>query len=160
MRPCRQAGFTYIELLVTVALIGLLATMALPLLAADAKRSREFQLAEDLRMIRTAIDAYKQKTVTGEIEKSAMGSGYPPTLAVLASGVSNRQDPTGQKKFYFLRQVPRDPMCDCPDQSATETWQLRSYNSPPDDPQYNDDVYDVHSRSTEKGLNGIPYKDW
>ena len=56
--------------------------------------------------------------------------------------------------------MPRDPFFPDGAVPAEETWALRSYVSPPDNPQPGDDVYDVHSLSSEKGLNGVPYHDW
>jgi general secretion pathway protein G len=49
--------------------------------------------------------------------------------------------------------VPRDPL-------GEAEWGLRSYKSPPGSPQPGDDVFDVYTRSSDTGLNGVPYKDW
>jgi general secretion pathway protein G len=155
-----QRGFTYIELLVATALLGLMALMVLPRLSIEAHRSRDIALRQALRELRTAIDRYKQAADKGTIEKAAGSSGYPPSLQVLVQGVEDRSDATGQKKIYFLRRLPRDPTCDCAEMDAADTWQLRSYDSPADDPQPGADVFDVASRSPEKGLNGIPYQTW
>lgn len=160
MRVDKEHGFTYIELLVASALIGLMAMMALPLLSIQARREREFELSQNLRDIRSAIDRYKQATDSGKIEKSADSSGYPPSLQVLADGVPDRSDASGRGKIYFLRRIPRDPVCDCPEREDADTWLRRSYASPPDDPQAGDDVFDVYSRSQQKGSNEVPYKEW
>ena len=155
-----QRGFTYIELLVTVALLGLLAMMAVPLLSMDSRRTREFTLQADLRELRSALDNYKQAAEAGKVERPAGSSGYPPSLQILADGVKDKSDASGKKMLYFLRRIPRDPMCNCPNEPAAQTWQLRSYDSSSDDPQAGDDVFDVTSRSQEKGLNGVPYNQW
>ena len=155
----KMRGFTLIELVITLAIIGLLATAAMPLAQLVAKREKEAELRIALRDIRNALDAYRQAAQTGHIKQELGATGYPPDLKSLYIGV---EDQASEKKvnLYFLRRVPRDPFF--PDSSvpAEETWGLRSYKSPPDEPQPGDDVYDVYSLDTGKGLNGIPYRDW
>jgi general secretion pathway protein G len=108
--------------------------------------------------MRNAIDAYKQLVDQGTIQRAADGSGYPPSLAVLAEGVVNAASPQGAK-VYLLRALPRDPFAPA-DIPAVDTWSQRSYASPPDDPKPGKDVFDVHSTATGVGLNGIAYKAW
>ena len=157
--PMHVRGFTLVELVITQAIIGLLATAAMPLAQLVAKREKEAELRIALRDIRNALDAYRQAAQTGHIKQELGATGYPPDLKSLYIGV---EDQASEKKvnLYFLRRVPRDPFF--PDSSvpAEETWGLRSYKSPPDEPQPGDDVYDVYSLDTGKGLNGIPYRDW
>jgi len=145
-------GFTLIELLITVAILGLLASVALPLAELSVQRGKEQELRRSLREMREAIDAYKRAADDGVIEKPADKSGYPPTLAALVEGAVDKRDPRGAR-VYFLRRVPPDPV-------SGEPWGLRSYASPPDAPQSGQDVFDVHSKSTQVGLNGIPYREW
>ena len=144
-------GFTFIELLIVVAILALLASVAMPLAEVTLQRNKEQDLRRSLREIREAIDAYKLAADEGRVERLADKSGYPPTLAALAEGVADKRNP-GQT-IYFLRRVPRDPV-------SESEWGLRSYASSPGAPQPGDDVYDVYSRSSDAGLNGIPYKDW
>ena len=80
-------------------------------------------------------------------------------LDVLAAGVPNEKEPD-KRKIYFLRRVPRDPFFSNPEIPAEKTWGLRSYDSPPDDPHEGQDVFDVYSQSTGKGMNGIPFRQW
>lgn len=157
MSPLR--GFTLIELLVTLAIVALLAMFTVPVAETAVQRSREVELRHALREIRDAIDAYKKASDEGRIRRNGNESGYPPSLAALVEGVDDAKDPK-QGQLYFLRRVPADPMADASIQDAEASWGLRSYKSPPDDPQEGDDVYDVHSRSTGKGLNGVPYTQW
>ncbi|TJZ78782.1 type II secretion system protein [Chitiniphilus eburneus] len=155
----RWRGFTLIELMVTLTILAVLASVALPLSQVAATRSREDDLRRALWQIRSAIDAYKQAADEGRIQKSLDETGYPPTLAALTDGVKDVKDPTG-RSIYFLRRMPRDPFCDCPSKDNMQTWGLRSYASPPDSPAEGRDVYDVYTLSTSTGLNGVPYRDW
>jgi general secretion pathway protein G len=145
-------GFTLIELLITVAILALLASVALPLAEVTVQRGKEQELRRALREIREAIDAYKRAGDDGAIDKPVDKTGYPPSLAALVEGAVDKRDAKGAR-IYFLRRVPGDPL-------THEPWALRSYASPPDAPSSGDDVFDVHSKSDEKGLNGVPYKEW
>lgn len=157
-RPVR--GFTLIELLVTVTIIALLATMAFPMLELTERRGHERTLRENLRQIRTALDAYKQAVDDGRIMEEIKGSGYPPSLEILVTGVVDAKSPNRSQKIYFLRRIPPDPFASNPNEPVTLQWGLRSYNSSADNPQPGADVYDVYTRSPAIGLNGIPYREW
>ena len=156
----RVRGFTLIELVVTVAIVALLATAAVPSAQLLYQRQREGELRASLRTLRTAIDAYKLASDTGRIKKKLDRTGYPPDLASLVDGVDDASSPREGAKIYFLRRLPRDPFWPDATTPAAETWGLRSYASPPDDPRPGDDVFDVHSLSPRTGLNGVPYRDW
>jgi general secretion pathway protein G len=145
-------GFTLIELVITVAIVALLASVALPLAEVTVQRNHEAELRHALREIREAIDAYKRAADEGAIERQADASGYPPSLAALAEGVPDKRKTDGTK-LYFLRRVPADPL-------GGEAWGLRSYASPASEPQPGKDVFDVYSRSPDTGLNGIAYREW
>ena len=151
-------GFTLIELVVTVAIVAVLASVALPLNELVAQRAKEQDLRRALRDIREAIDAYKQESDTGRIQKKIGESGYPRRLEELVEGVEDQKDPK-KARIYFLRRLPPDPFA--PEAlAAAETWGKRSYASPPDDPSEGEDVFDVYSRSERIGINGRPYRDW
>ena len=182
-------GFTLIELVVTLALVSLMAMVAVPLYEVTAVRMKEMELRTALRQIRTALDAYKDAADAGKVQKDASDSGYPPSLKVLVEGVdavqtaanmagsssnassnsasnsssnfgANSGNSNGPTRLMFLRQVPRDPFTPDPSVPPEEQWDTRSYGSPPSDPQPGKDVYDVMSKSTAVGSNGLAYKDW
>jgi general secretion pathway protein G len=155
----RARGFTLIELVVTLAIVGLMATAVMPLAQLVAKREKEAELRAALREIRGGLDAYKLASSSGHIKMELGASGFPPDLKSLYMGVQDAASPD-TKMLYFLRRIPRDPFYPDHAAAAEDTWGLRSYASPPDDPQPGDDVYDVHSLSTDKGLNGAPYREW
>ncbi|MDL1864340.1 type II secretion system protein [Betaproteobacteria bacterium PRO5] len=154
---CR--GFTLIELMIVVAIMGILASAAMPLGEMVVKREKERELRIALRQIRTAIDAYKQAADEGLVEKKADETGYPHRLEDLDTGMDDVKDPDS-KKIFFMRRLPRDPMFPDTEVPAAETWGKRSYASPPDSPEEGDDIYDVYSLSEKAGLNGIPYNQW
>jgi general secretion pathway protein G len=156
-----------IELVITLALVGLFTMTALPLYEVVSTRMKETELRTALRTLRAALDAYKAASDGGAIPREAGTSGYPPNLEVLVQGVE-----TGDKaevtlggksttqKRVFLRQVPRDPFNPDPGLPAAQTWQTRAYGSPLESPQSGEDVFDVSSTVTRVGLNGLPYSSW
>jgi general secretion pathway protein G len=156
----RIRGFTLIELMITVAIIGILASIAVPFAEITIRRNKEQDLRVALRQIRTALDEYKKAGDEGRIEKAVDASGYPPNLEILEKGVPDAQDPESKSRIYFIRRIPRDPFHVGADENAAATWGKRSYESPPDAPQPGKDVFDVYSKSEESGLNGVPYKQW
>jgi general secretion pathway protein G len=159
MQSRHARGFTLIELAVTVAIVGVLSTMALPLAETTIRRAKEAELRTSLRQIREGLDAYKRAGEEGRIRIRADASGYPPRLEDLAEGVEDIKRPD-LAKIFFLRRLPRDPFSGDPELAAGETWGRRSYASPPDNPQPGEDVFDVYSRADGVGLNGIPYRQW
>ena len=152
-------GFTLIELVVTLAIMALLASAAVPLVELTVQRNRERELRAALREIRAAIDAYKRAGDEGRILRSPRQSGYPPKLTALVEGVPDLRSPE-RRAIYFLRRLPRDPTF--PDAAAdpAATWGRRSYASRPDAPEEGEDVFDIYSLSNRVGLSGTPYRTW
>jgi len=153
-------GFTLIELVITVAIVAVLASVAMPLNELVVQRAKEQDLRRALRELRDGIDAYKQASDEGRIKinKASGESGYPRRLEDLAAGVEDQKNPK-KERIYFLRRIPRDPLA--PEAlSAAETWGKRSYASPPEEPRDGDDVFDVFSLSGATGINGRPYREW
>jgi len=149
---CRQ-GFTLIELIVAMAIIAILATGILPLSRFTHKRTKELELKQNLRTIRTAIDEYMRLSEEGKIPKDALASGCPQTLEVLVEGVEFKGPVPFKKKF--LRRIPKDPF------SEDGQWGQRSYFDESDSETWGEqDVYDVYSRSDKQALDGSYYRDW
>lgn len=158
MRAARRRGFTLIEVLVVLAILGLLGATARPLLELQVQRGKERELREALRTLRGAIDAYRQAALNGQVSRLPDETGYPPNLAVLTKGVPDMRSGTNQQ-IYFLRRLPRDPFADAA-LPAADTWNLRSASSPPDASQPGRDVFDVMSKIDRKALDGTVYSQW
>jgi len=155
----RPRGFTLIELVITLAIVALLASVAMPLASLSAQRGKEQELRTALRTMREAIDAYKKAFDEGRIARKVDQTGYPPSLEVLVEGVTDARDPKGGK-IYFLRSVPRDPFAGSARAQSGQAWGLRSYESTHESPQAGRDVFDIYSLNQGTGLNGVAYKEW
>ena len=153
----RQQGYSLIELLAVLGILAVLAGLAVPLAEVHMQRQRERELKHALWQIRDAIDAYKRAADAGMLGPDVAGSGYPPSLQALVDGTPDLR--SGGRRAYFLRKIPRDPFAPA-ERPAPDTWSVRSHDSPPDRPEPGKDVYDVRSRSTAVGLNGIPLREW
>jgi general secretion pathway protein G len=153
-RSCR--GITYLELVATAAILMILASAVLPMGKVAVRREREIELRRELRIMREAINRYKLAVDQGQIGGTdvKLGSeGYPEDLETLVKGV--KRVGTVDRKLKFLRRIPVDPM------TGTAEWGLRCYQDDPDSTSWcGDNVWDVYSKSTAKGLDGTTYNTW
>jgi general secretion pathway protein G len=148
--PGRQAGLTLVELIVTVAILAILASAAVPLARFRAKRERERELHYDLWQMRDAIDKYKDAADRHAFQIKLDSNGYPPDLDTLVKGV----DAQG-KKLKFLRRIPVDPM------TGKAEWTLRSMQDDSNSDSWGgQNVFDVASKSQATALDGTKYSDW
>ncbi len=150
-RKCgSQAGLTLIELIVTVAILAILASAAVPLARFRAKREKEQELRYDLWQMRDAIDKYKDAADRNAFQIKVDSFGYPPDLDTLVKGVDVQT-----KKVKFLRRIPIDPM------TGKADWGLRSMQDDSNSDSWGgQNVFDVHSTSTATALDGTKYSDW
>ena len=149
-RPAPDSGLTLVELIITVAIVAILASAALPVARFQARRERERELRRDLWEMRAAIDRYKDAADRGGIQVKADSFGYPPDLQTLVDGV-NVQD----KKVRFLRSIPVDPM------TKTTDWGLRSNQDDSDSTSWGgQNVFDVYTKSIGTALDGTKYSTW
>jgi len=146
----REAGLTLVELIVTVAILALLAGAAVPVARFQVKREKERELRYDLWQMREAIDHYKDAADKNAFITKVDSQGYPPDLQTLVDGV----DVQG-KKVRFLRRIPVDPM------TGKTEWGLRSMQDDPTSDSFGgQNVFDVYSKSDGIALDGTKYKDW
>lgn len=139
-----RKGFTLIELVIVMAVLAILASVAMPLARVSVKRGKEIELRQNLRIMRQSVDKYKENYDKHlyKNEEEIDRSGYPKTLEELV-----------EKKL--LRRIPIDPFTGKADYITT------SYT---DDPKssFSDgkDVYDVRSASDRTALDGTKYSEW
>jgi general secretion pathway protein G len=126
-----NSGFTLVELMIVMAIIGVLATLAIPSFVGALKQAREAVLKEDLHVLRTAIDSY-----TADKQKA------PQALEDLI------QD-------GYLKAIPEDPMTRSKDTWVTNTSDMLSSVD-----QTDPGIDDVHSGSQDTGSDGQPYSAW
>ena len=166
----KQSGFTLLELLIILVIIGIMASIAMPLAKASSKRAHEIELRSHLNAIRSAIDAFKSawdrdgdvllgplciQNIPACKEVSGV-SGYPKSLNVLLGvTLTGNEAPFRTIKKPYLRSIPADPM------TGKADWKLRCYADPADAARWcGDDVYDLTSTSPDTALDGAKYRDW
>jgi general secretion pathway protein G len=150
-------GYTFVELLIVVTILMILASAVLPLAQVTSQRQREAELRRNLREIRTAIDKFKDAVDTGQIPTTELrpgSEGYPPDLETLVEGVAAANDASG-RKLKYLRRIPNDPM------TNSSEWGQRSYQDKPDSTSWGgQNVFDVYSKTDGTALDGTKYRDW
>jgi general secretion pathway protein G len=162
----RSSGITLIELLVVIVIVGVLASAAMPLSRMTVKRTREMEMRSSLRVLRNAIDAFRQDCLgsSGGVKLSsdyckADQDYYPETLELLTEPLklANAVDKT--KKY--LRRIPRDPMMPVESGDNPNNWGLRSYQDEPDSSDWGGgNVFDVYSKSEVVAIDGSQYNTW
>lgn len=146
----RERGLTFVELIVTISILSILALAALPVARFQVKRQNERELKRDLWMMRDAIDKYKDAADRGAFQTKVNSQGYPPDLQTLVTGVEVQG-----KKLRFLRRIPVDPM------TGKAEWGMRSMKDDPDSDSFSgDNVFDVYSKSQGTALDGTKYSKW
>lgn len=151
----RPRGFTFLEMMVVLAIMAILAMATAPVAHLISQREKERELRAALVEIRAALDAYKRAGDETRISRPAGGSGYPPDLRTLVEGVPALSG----DRIYFLRRIPKDPFAD-PKLPTEKHWGLRSYASSADHPSAGEDVYDVYSLTAGEALDGTKYREW
>jgi len=150
LRRGPERGLTLVELIVTIAILSILASAAAPMTMMLVKRDKERVLRRELWEMRAAIDHYKDLSDSGAIQIKVDSNGYPPDLDTLVNGIDFHG-----KKVRFLRRIPVDPM------TGNAEWGLRSNQDDPTSDSYGgQSVFDVHSKSQGTALDGSKYSDW
>jgi general secretion pathway protein G len=145
-----ERGLTLVELIVTITILAILASAAVPMARFQAKRLNERILRYDLWTMRDAIDRYKDAADKNAFPIKLDSQGYPPDLETLVKGVEVQT-----KKVKFLRHIPVDPM------TGKAEWGLRSMQDDPTSDSFGgQSVFDVYSKSTGTALDGTKYSDW
>ena len=151
----RQAGFTLIELIITLAMLSIMISAVVPISRYTYKRQKEQQLKEDLRMLRQAIDRYHKFVDTygqSPLDAKPDDLRYPHTLEMMVEGIT---PPNTVNKVRFLNRIPKDPM------TGSTEWGLRSVQDEKDARSWGgQNVFDVYSKSDGIGLNGKKYSEW
>jgi len=152
-RAGTTAGFTLAELVLVMAVLGILSALAFPTARYARMQAKESELRAALRQLRGAIDEHKRWSDAGLIEIERGSDGYPSELEDLVDGIQV----IGQvdSRIRFLRRIPVDPM------TGEAEWGLRSYQDDPDETGWGgENVFDVYSLSPARSLDGTEYATW
>jgi general secretion pathway protein G len=167
----RQSGVTLLELMVTLTIVMILASVALPLSRMSTTRTHEIELRQHLRVMRAAIDTFKLEwnrdgdVLVGPLcLKNRMSCkdvtsiyGYPKSLDMLLGIKLTGEEATirGTPIRRYLRHLPLDPM------TGKADWQLRCYKDAPNTTSWcGEDVFDVMTSSQDIALDGTKYREW
>ena len=165
-------GVTLIELLVTLVIMFILASVALPFTKVSAKRSQELELRQTLRTLRMSIDNFRRDwardggTLLGPLciknqltcKEETGVTGYPKTLETLLKiELTGEEAQAGEQSSIrrYLRKIPLDPL------TNSIEWGLRCYQDEPDESRWcGEDVFDVYTTSDRNAMDGTPYREW
>lgn len=160
----KDRGLTLVELLVVIAIISILATAVMPLSRMTMKRVKETELRSGLRVLRTALDAFRKdceptaKKLSTDYCKADQDY-YPESLELLTEPL--KLTGAGDKTKKYLRRIPRDPFTPLEASDKPNNWGLRSYSDAPDSTQWGGgNVYDVYSKNESESLDGTKYNTW
>lgn len=126
----RARGFTFIEMVIVIAMLSILLATAVPVYMAQVRATKEGVLKNNLAIIRERLDQFK-----------ADRNKYPSSLQELVEG-------------GYLREIPEDPM------TETHEWEEVFSDYDPNEPDAEPGIFDVHSQSGETGSHGKPYSEW
>ncbi|MDF0643660.1 MAG: type II secretion system protein [Nitrospira sp.] len=167
----RQSGVTLLELMVTLTIVMILASVALPLSRLSTKRAHEVELRQHLRVVRAAIDTFKLEwnrdgdvlvgpvCLKNKLTCKDVSSlyGYPKSLNVLLGVTLTGEEATirGTTVRRYLRALPIDPL------TGKADWQFRCYKDAPEASSWcGEDIYDLMTKSDDVALDGTKYRDW
>lgn len=125
-----QGGFTFIEMVIVIVVMGILLGIAVPIYQAQIRNSKEAVLEHNLAILRERLDQYK-----------ADRNQYPQSLQELVEN-------------GYLREIPEDPM------TGANEWEEVYEDFDPNEPDAQPGINDVRSRSPEVGSDGRPYSEW
>ncbi|GAB5478094.1 MAG: type II secretion system protein [Marinobacter nauticus] len=153
-------GFSLIEMLVSLTILGILASVAIPFAEVAVVRKKEYELRENLRTVREALDEFYadwQGEIISRNDEGSSRNGYPVSLSILVEGVPLKNSQDIRK---YLRRIPRDPFNE-DITNAEEHWALRSSQDEPDSTLWGgEDVFDIRSKSDRVALDGSNYRNW
>lgn len=161
-----KRGVTLIELLISVAIISILASMTLPVTKTLIIRSREYELKRNLMTIRGAIDKFKKDFDSSagseeeieevNVEESQGDKKTEDKFAEIRDGIENGYPPSLETLvgYRYLRRVPSDPFSLKKPEDENSNWGIISFTDK------GGDVYDVYSKSSQISLEGSKYKEW